>query len=1017
MKYLCTLILCCSHLLVSLAQEPTTDQLSAELKQLFNQRNHYSPAQFDSLLATYPQEITVPEQAQDQINHFTLSCLRAYAQRRFGNYATSNEILTSLLTALDPQNTRPPQFIVEWAYSLIGKNYRNLRDQNQALQWVDEGLALLDQHYPNPDSIRVELYLLRAELSPAYTEEGYSFVQAAADSYQAIPEWVDSVQLFQIQVTYANQSADAYQGVRHADQALALGRKIYGQDNNELALIYFNTANLYRDLNQYEKAQVYLERAAYIIETQTSMRFPLIHIWSTLGQVHQELEDYDSSISYYEQSLGISAQIMGPEAVWQGIGLMQLAEVQIEAGELSEAKTNLLASQAIINSHPQEGYYLSNLSKTEALLGQTARLEGQLAAAIEHFEKSLELSAYDPSYRAPRIDQFAGCYGELQQWGKADSLMRMAYQALPYADAFELPDAFLIDHEPFLRIILTEGRLAFQQYQVENDPALLELSRALYERLFQGLKAIQREYPETASIANFRREWFPIYDEALQLYLEGETEADAIFGLLESSANALLLGQLRAHRLADFSNIAPAEMEQEDRWQDSLLQIRRQRLAQDQHEGADLIVKETNFQDSLDRLRRGFAQQNPAWYQLRYEQPTISLAAIQSQLRRGELLLQYRLNADNALVFYATRDQAGVHRLPANIDTQLARYLPLLQRAELSNTEDNLLAYSQELFQVLIGDVLPQISGPLNSLTIIPDGKLHFLPFEALQPSANHWLIQDFPVRYTSSASVLVEQMLAISPARRPFLGVAPQYQEEQAKRQSDTATDAQMALLLRSGNYALPGAQQEVQELQNLLGGKALIGPQASKARFLAEAEAYQILHLAMHGLVAPDDPLNSRLIFSSEGNEQVVLTAAEIYQQKLAAQLAVLSACNTGTGTLTKGEGVMSISRAFAYAGVPSTVMSLWRVPDAATAQIMSSFYRGLAAGQPKDEALQAAKIDYLTSVAETPELQQPYFWAGFVLNGNLDPLTFRRNNKWWFLAGMILLLGALIYWRKRS
>ncbi len=138
--------------------------------------------------------------------------------------------------------------------------------------------------------------------------------------------------------------------------------------------------------------------------------------------------------------------------------------------------------------------------------------------------------------------------------------------------------------------------------------------------------------------------------------------------------------------------------------------------------------------------------------------------------------------------------------------------------------------------------------------------------------------------------------------------------------------------------------------------------------------------------------------------------LTSSEIYVSNSEANLAVLSACNTGFGKLEKGEGVMSMARAFHFSGVPSVIMSLWKVPDKETKEIMVSFYKHLKKGETKSVALRNAKIDYLVSV-DDKNLKHPYFWSGFILNGNTDALMPAKNNYYYFISG-ILVIGLIIF-----
>ena len=133
--------------------------------------------------------------------------------------------------------------------------------------------------------------------------------------------------------------------------------------------------------------------------------------------------------------------------------------------------------------------------------------------------------------------------------------------------------------------------------------------------------------------------------------------------------------------------------------------------------------------------------------------------------------------------------------------------------------------------------------------------------------------------------------------------------------------------------------------------------------------------------------------------------------------ASLVTLSACNTGTGKLHKGEGVMSLSRAFAYAGCPSIITSLWQAQDRSTATLMKYFYEYLSEGKNKAEALTLAKIRYLNESDKVKSL--PFFWAGFILVGDDAPLKKSRNTLWltvFFCASIPFVVIAIARIRKR-
>ncbi len=174
---------------------------------------------------------------------------------------------------------------------------------------------------------------------------------------------------------------------------------------------------------------------------------------------------------------------------------------------------------------------------------------------------------------------------------------------------------------------------------------------------------------------------------------------------------------------------------------------------------------------------------------------------------------------------------------------------------------------------------------------------------------------------------------------------------------------------------------------------------------------------------MINENEPMLSHLLFSpvnQDSSEDNRLYAIELYNKKLQADLVVLSACNSGFGKIKKGEGVLSLAHAFTYAGVPASIMSLWKVPDEATSQIMIDFYKNLKAGNEKDEALRLAKLSWLNNDAIPAQMKHPYYWAGFIASGDTTPLVFEESSSVLYLgilAFLIALAALFIYFQKKT
>jgi CHAT domain-containing protein len=177
-----------------------------------------------------------------------------------------------------------------------------------------------------------------------------------------------------------------------------------------------------------------------------------------------------------------------------------------------------------------------------------------------------------------------------------------------------------------------------------------------------------------------------------------------------------------------------------------------------------------------------------------------------------------------------------------------------------------------------------------------------------------------------------------------------------------------------------LPGAEKEAQDIAQLLNVTPLIGSQATKAAVVQQMLSSRIIHLATHGSFDPNRGIGSWLALTPTNSDDGFLTAEEIFELELNAELVVLSACDTGRGRIT-GDGVIGLSRSFISAGVPSVLVSLWKVDDAATAYLMREFYENWLDGSDKAQALRQAM---LTTMQQYPA---PENWAAFTLIGEAE------------------------------
>ena len=416
----------------------------------------------------------------------------------------------------------------------------------------------------------------------------------------------------------------------------------------------------------------------------------------------------------------------------------------------------------------------------------------------------------------------------------------------------------------------------------------------------------------------------------------------------------------------------------------------------------------TGYQDKLKStekvyasLEKNLSESNSSFFQ--FSRDDFDLAQVQKGINNNELIIKYILTDSSSFVYTIGKNSLRLIQLPINpvdLKSQVSEYLLALKTVK---PEYQIL--SEKMYAALIA---PLALEKAQKITIVPDSFLANIPFETLSAGNGKYLIQEHSISYAYSLKLFDIQKNINDKSQNMLGAFSPDYNLQFAS----ASDNSDLKNLVRGGNYELRGAKAEVINVNSIFGGDLYTSGSATKSNFLANANKYDILHLAMHAVVNEDDSELSNLIF--ENDERLYLS--EFYNMKLPAHLAVLSACDTGSGEIKLGEGVQSLSRAFTYAGVKSTVMSLWPVPDKQTSIIMTDFYNNLKRGMTKDEALQKAKINYLETVSED-ELKHPYYWAGFVISGDVSPLNY-SSNMWIYIgiALVILVVVFLILKRKR-
>lgn len=382
---------------------------------------------------------------------------------------------------------------------------------------------------------------------------------------------------------------------------------------------------------------------------------------------------------------------------------------------------------------------------------------------------------------------------------------------------------------------------------------------------------------------------------------------------------------------------------------------------------------------------------DPLWQQSHPAEQVPPVKMLQKKLDNTTAILSYHLSENDITAFFISRSQFTYFKNPINevffntIDS-LKQTLLLFQSGQRYSG----LSASGKLYDALIKPFGSNLN-KCDRLVIIPDDELHYLPFEVFTDNNGHYLLEGFSVQYLFSAALLKQKRN--NGAGNGALSFAP----FALKGFEDTVSRISLS--------KLPESADEISKLN----GVKLIDTAATKKGFLENANHYPVIHLATHAIVNNKEPGFSFIAFSP-GNSDYKLYANEINNLRLdSTQLVILSACETGTGRLVRGEGLMSLSRAFTYAGCPNIITSLWKAEDKTTAYITRQLHYYLGKGYTKDKALQLAKLDLLNTDEISPTLKSPNYWAHLVFIGEYEPVQHGSN---WIWIALVIVVSALLF-----
>lgn len=857
--------------------------------------------------------------------------------------------------------------------------------------------------------------------------------EALGDAYQDC--WVENQMLWGTYYYNRSDWTKAYDKFKAMETVLLSEADPIQSTYEYLATNCKYLGTIHRNWNEFELAHQYFlksidfEKAAG--EDEATSGYIAIS-YKHLGDLFFQKKDYDKSAFHYLKAKriylqtdttqrrnrnGLTTTLLGLNKLYKTTGKYAAAINTLHEAELAEGNSRGL-------DYDLWFYY-----------GELFAAQGDIKQAYVYFHRAFErrIEAFGPKH--DKVAQVYSALGDLMA-AQGDLLCALEHYQEALISLFDGFSDQDIRQNPstFQRTFLNKELVGVFSGKIEalrqlaaktGQQTHLHTAWATVKAAMNAIDALKANNLQSEEDKLFFfQESAQVFEHGMHIALQlGPEYYPAAFELSEKSKAIILLEAFRNANALRLAGIPDSLLERE-------AQIKYEISATEDalfQGGGNQELRDRLFQlkNKYQELLRTFEQSYSAYYRLRYDNRVITADATTARLARGQALVAYFtgqqahfafvLRSGENISMYQLAQTSDLEPLVRDMRAGIYDYFLAEQRTvELYEASaKKYAANAQRLYQILLAPFAKTLP---EDLLIIPDGVLGYLPFDALLTAAptvpaTHfkalpYLMHKHQVSYCYSAT-LWREMQENTSKNKQLAAFAPAF----------PANRIANPMALRGALDTLYFNQSEVEEIAGVLNQNGYYtGARATKAQFMQHAPEAGIIHIASHGIANDTASGYSFVALTAESNnpDSNRLYARELYNIQLQAAMVVLSACETGIGELKKGEGVISLARAFAYAGAKSVISTLWSVNDASTTAIMRALYKRLRAGDSKAQALQTAKMAYLES-REDDLAAHPFYWSAYIALGDMKPLYWGWG---WLVAGIggVVLLFGLLFWRRR-
>ncbi|MCB0607343.1 MAG: CHAT domain-containing protein [Lewinellaceae bacterium] len=769
---------------------------------------------------------------------------------------------------------------------------------------------------------------------------------------------------------YSKQALNIFLMYKPLDHVHALGLI------NEYATYFKNTGKFGQAIEHFQMA------IDFLLRNFGPEDFRLASVYNNIGSCYYEQQNFKKSLVYFLKSLeirkkGSNKGILGIQHIQVGFNYQALGD-SINATEYFHLASHILDS---LHESPPS----IHRARIKYGFGWIAETNGKLSETKAYYEAAL---------------------GELGI----------------VADKDDFPVPFFSRSSNMLNILTSLAKVNYKIYLRYSDFKSLTDAFKIYRRAIEVLDEMKDYYDDPNSRLELIGQSTKLFEGAIEasLALYEKTKDKSYFNfafrVAEKSKNYLLLDVIKSRKMLELSAVP-----------DSLIALSAALRKKAGNLEEELFLNKDTTMESVERMlfqvREKLAETQDRIHGLtkkfndaKHPEDYVMLYLSLRQNSK-KWVIEYFTGTQHIYAFVFSRDSFFVKQIPRDFSLEetvkkfrSGLFLPYTQtgsKERISNQQatEYMIENGIKLFDKLVRPLgkLP------DHLTIVPDGILGSIPFDVLlkgQPEDQlnfltyPFLINECSISYSYSVSLLQEmvQKQNAGTGGQKILAMAPFYHQGLKELEQQLGRDPENGNVF-SERSVIPGETKTLSELTSsgeecyiawkLLGGEIELGKEATKQKFLELAPKYGILHLSTHAEANNNDGDFSFLAFAPEAEQtsHQPLFVNELYYLQLHADLVTLSGCETGIGEVKGGEGIISLARAFAYAGTKSILTTLWKANDEASKELLKYFYLELKRGEPKDKALRAAKQQYLKD--QKGEASHPFFWAGFIAIGDMSPI----------------------------